>query len=145
MVEQITGGYNRFRGPCGSHLMLLSTIDTEAQAMAGCRWRRALVSLSTSMGLSQHAMSAIALTQGQAAWKTKTLVAKMRAIGSHLKTGYITVSYTDTTNMVAVTLAELLDPSPAREASVSLGGIQFDQQTGTSPPRVERSSWLRHY
>ena len=59
---------------------------------------------------------AIALTQGEGSWRSKTLVAKIRAIRSHLNAGYITISYIETTKMLADILAKFLGPNPTRDA-----------------------------
>ena len=89
------------RGPCGKSLDASSTIE-EAQASADpMQLAEGALRLScTTMGLPYGApqlrcdnRGAIALTQGEGSWRTKTLVAKMRAIQSHLKAGYITVSH----------------------------------------------------
>ena len=112
-----------------------STIETEAQALVDLmQMAEGLSSLLTSMGLPHGVpqlccdnKGAIALTQGEGSWRTKTLVAKMRAIRSHLKAGYITVSYIETTKMLADILTKFLGPNPTRDALVSLGVVPFPQ------------------
>ena len=89
-------------------------------------------SLLTSMGLTNDAPQlccdnkrAIALTQGEGTWRTKTLVAKMRTIRSHLQAGFITISYIDTTKMLADILTKFLGPNPTRDSLRSLGVVHF--------------------
>ena len=69
-------------------LNAFSTIETEAQALVDLmQMAEGLSSLLTSMGLLHDVpklccdnKGAIALTQGEGSWRTKTLVAKMRAL-----------------------------------------------------------------
>ena len=75
---------------------------------------------------------AIALAQGEGSWRTKTLVAKMRAIRSHLNAGYIRVSYIETSRMLADILMKFLGPKHTRDALESLGVLdRFITMNGT--------------
>ena len=58
---------------------------------------------------------AIALAEGEGSWRTKTLVAKMRAIRSHLNAGYIRVSHIETSRMLADILMRFLGPNHTRD------------------------------
>ena len=100
-----------------------------------------LSSLLTSMGLPHDVPTlccdnkgAIALTQGEGSWRTKTLVAKMRAIRSHLQAGFTTISYIETTKMLADIMTKFLGPNPTRDALRSLGVVPFHQEDRSSLP-----------
>ena len=96
-------------------------------------------SLLTSMRLL-HCVSqldcdnkgAISLTQGEGTWRTKTLVAKMRTILSHLQAGFITVFCFETTEMLDDILTKFLAPNSTRDALKSLGVLPFPQEKGSS-------------
>ena len=77
-------------------------------------------------------LRAIAFTPGEGTWRTKTLVAKMRSILSHLKAGYITVFCIETTKMLADILTKFLGPNHTRDALESLGVVPFHQENGSS-------------
>ena len=119
-----------------------STIETEAQALVDLmQMAEGLSSLLTSMCLPHDVpklccdnKGAIALTQGEGSWRTKTLVAKMRAIRSHLQAGFITVSYIETTKMLADIMTKFLGPNPTRDALRSLGVVPFHQENRSSLP-----------
>ena len=114
------------RGPCGNRLMPLPRSKKHRRRPIRCSWRRGgLSSLLHSMGLPYGApqlrcdnRGAIALTQGEGSWRTKTLVAKMRAIQSHLKAGYITVSHKKHQN-----LSRLLDENLGSESHSWRAGV----------------------
>ena len=111
----------------------MPTIETEAQALVDLmQMAEGLSSLLTSMGLTHDApqlycdnKGAIAFTQGEGTWRTKTLVAKMRTIRSHLQAGFITISYIDTTKLLADFFTKFLGPNPTRDALRSLGVVPF--------------------
>ena len=97
-----------------------------------------LSSLLTSMGLTHDApqlycdnKGAIALTQGEGTWRSKTLVAKMRTIRSHLQAGFNTVSEIDITKMLADILTKFSGPNPARDALRSLGVVPYSHGKGS--------------
>ena len=88
-----------------------STIQTEAQALVDLMQMAEGLSslLHDAPQLYCDNKGAIALTQDERTWRTKTLVAKMRTIRSHLQAGFITISYIDTTKMLADILTKFLD------------------------------------
>ena len=99
-----------------------------------------LSSLLTSMGLTHDApqlycdnKGAIALTQVEGTWRTKILVAKMRASRSHLEACFITISYIDTTKMLAGILTKFLGPNPTRDALRSFGVAPYLTEKGSRP------------
>ena len=139
LVGQINGATVVWRSMRQS-LDAFSTIETEAQALVDLMlMAEVLSSLLTSMGLPHGVpqlccddKGAIALTQGEGNSRTKTLVAKMRAIRSLFQAGYITVSYIETTKMLADILTKFLGPNPTRDALKSLGVVPFHQENGST-------------
>ena len=139
LVGQINGVTVVWR-PIRQSLSAFSTIETEAQDLVDLmQMAEGLSSLLTSMGLTHDApqlccdnKGAIAHTQGEGTWRTKTMVAKMRSIRSHLQAGFITISFIDTTKMLADILTKFLEPNPICDALKSLGVAPTSHGKGSS-------------
>ena len=123
LVRQIHGTSAVWRSMRQS-LDAFSTIETEAQTLVALMQMaegpsRLLTSIGLHHGVPQMCCDnkgAIALAQGEGSWRTQTLVAKMRAIWSHLNAGYIRVTYIETSRMLADILPKFLGPNHTRDA-----------------------------
>ena len=119
-------------------LSAFSTIETEAQDLVDLmQMAEVLSSLLTSMGLTHDARQfycdskgASALTQGEGTWRTKTLVAMMRTIRSHLQAGLSQSQKLTPPRLLADILTNFLGPNPTRDALRSLGVYHFSHGKG---------------
>ena len=120
-------------------LDVFSTIETEVQALVALmQMAEGPSRLLTAMGL-HHGVpqmccdnkGASALPQDDGSWRTKTLVAKMRAIRSHLNAGYTRVTYIATSRMLADILPKILGPNHTCDALESQGVGPFHQENGS--------------